>query len=476
MLSLSGPDQVHRLATRLHRLQKNPLIVYGVALGGVLIATLVRWSISGVVHDRIPFTTYYPAIMAATLVGGFWVGALTTLLSAFIAWWLFFFPAFVLTLNQAQAASLVTFVFVSLLLVGTVTALNSAIDLLLVEIENRRKSQLAIEQLAAVVETSQDGIITIDLNGTITSWNKGAERIYGYEANEVFGKPLNLLIPPDRPDEEPLILERLRHGQRIEHYETVRLCKDGNLIDVSLSVSPLSDATGKIIGASKIARDISEKKRADARQEMLLKEMSHRVKNAFNVVNGIVAMSARYAQPEKLAPEIQSRLAALARAHDLTRPGLLSFDPRQAGPTSFRALIDTIFAPYVESNQSTQSGRLIVDGPDVQIQEQDITGLALVLYELATNSVKWGSFSVATGTVQIKTAIVNGILEIEWKERGGPELTEAPNHEGFGTKLVKRTVKDQFGGEVTYDWGPEGLTIRLTAFTERLLGPQNQLT
>jgi len=72
--------------------------------------------------------------------------------------------------------------------------------------------------------------------------------------------------------------------------------------------------------------------------------------------------------------------------------------------------------------------------------------------------------------------VINGILEIEWKERGGLKLTEAPNHEGFGTKLVKRTVKDQFGGEVTYDWGPEGLTIRLTAFTERLLGPQNQLT
>jgi len=141
MLSLSGPDQVHRLATRLHRLKTNPWTVYGIALGGVLVATLVRWSISGVVHDRIPFTTYYPAIMVATLVGGFWVGALTTIQSAFIAWWLFFVRAFVLTLNQAQATSLITFVFVSLLLVGTVTALNSAIDLLLAEIENRRKSQ-----------------------------------------------------------------------------------------------------------------------------------------------------------------------------------------------------------------------------------------------------------------------------------------------------------------------------------------------
>ena len=112
----------------------------------------------------------------------------------------------------------------------------------------------------------------------------------------------------------------------------------------------------------------------------------------------------------------------------------------------------------------------------MQIQEQAITGFALVLHELATNSVKWGSFSVATGTVQIKTAVINGILEIEWKERGGLKLTEAPNHEGFGTKLVKRTIKDQFGGDVTYDWDPEGLTVSLTAITERVLGDSVQLT
>ena len=156
------------------------------------------------------------------------------------------------------------------MLVGAVAALNSAVELLLVEIEARRKAQIGLGQLASVVETSDDAIITKDLNGIITSWNKGAERVFGYEANEVVGKPVSLLIPPDRPDEEPSILERLRKGQRIEHYETVRLRKDGKFIDISLSVSPLADAAGRIIGASKIARDITERKRASAQQEMLV--------------------------------------------------------------------------------------------------------------------------------------------------------------------------------------------------------------
>jgi PAS domain S-box-containing protein len=95
-------------------------------------------------------------------------------------------------------------------------------------------------------------------NGIITSWNKGAERIFGYTADEVLGKPVSLLIPADRTDEEPSILQRLRRGERIEHYETVRRRKSGELIDISLSVSPLADDKGRIVGASKIARDITE--------------------------------------------------------------------------------------------------------------------------------------------------------------------------------------------------------------------------
>jgi PAS domain S-box-containing protein len=468
MLSLSDSAQVHRWATHLHRLQRNPWIVYGAALGAILISTFIRWAMGGLVHDRIPFTTYYPAIVVATLLGGFWLGILASILSATIAWWLFMPPTFELALDAAQLTSLITFIFVCFLLVGTVTALNSAIDLLLVEIDHRQKTQLSLGQLRAVAETSEDAIITKDLNGIITSWNKGAESIFGYEANEMIGKPVSLLIPAERHDEEPSILERIRRGQRIEHYETVRRRKDGGLIDISLTVSPLAGATGTIVGASKIARDITDKKRAQIRQELLLREMGHRVKNAFTLVNGIVALSARYTKPQNLARDIQARLAALARAHDLTRPGLLSGEPEtQSMP--FRALIDAIFAPYLDSNVSGNSHRLIVAGPDVLVQQQAVTSLALVLYELATNAVKCGSLSLPTGSVEINLSVVNDKFELEWRERGGPKLTEAPNHEGFGTNLVRRVVADQFKGEVVYDWNPEGLILRLIAPSHHLI-------
>src|SRR5690349_1716342 len=340
MLSLSDSAQVHRWATHLHRLQRNPWIGYGAALGAILIATLIRWAMSGLVHDRIPFTTYYPAIVVATLLGGFWLGILASILSAIVAWWMFMTPTLGLALDAAQLTSLITFIFVCFLLVGTVTALNSA---------------------------------------------------------------------------------------------------------------------------------ISDKKGAQARQELLLKEMDHRVKNAFTLVNGIVGLSARYAKPQNLARDIQARLAALARAHDLTRPGLLSTESEEAQSMPFRALIDAIFAPYLDGNLSGNSHRLIVAGPDVLIQQQAVTSLALVLYELATNAVKCGSLSLPTGSVLIKLSMVDDTFELEWRERGSPKLTEAPTHEGFGTNLVRRVVADQVRGEVVYDWNPDGLILRLIAPSHHLI-------
>jgi PAS domain S-box-containing protein len=125
-----------------------------------------------------------------------------------------------------------------------------------------QSNELAPYWLSAIIESAEDAIITKTLEGIITSWNKGAERIFGYTAEEAIGQPVVMLIPADHQDEEPAILARLRAGERIEHYETVRVRKDGSLVDISLTVSPIRGPDGKIIGASKIARDISERKRA----------------------------------------------------------------------------------------------------------------------------------------------------------------------------------------------------------------------
>jgi two-component system CheB/CheR fusion protein len=124
---------------------------------------------------------------------------------------------------------------------------------------NLDRGDIARRRLAAIIESSDDAIISKDLNGIITSWNAAAERLFGYTAGEIVGQSILMLIPPERQHEEPRILERIRRGERIDHYETVRRRKDGSLFDISVTVSPLKDQTGKIIGASKIARDISER-------------------------------------------------------------------------------------------------------------------------------------------------------------------------------------------------------------------------
>lgn len=129
--------------------------------------------------------------------------------------------------------------------------------------------------LAAIIESSDDAIVSKDLSGNITSWNRGAEQIFGYTAEEVVGRPITILIPGDRMDEEPGILERVRRGERVEHYETVRLRKDGTLIDISLTVSPIRDAEGRIVGASKIARDVTERRRAQERLRHSQEQYGH---------------------------------------------------------------------------------------------------------------------------------------------------------------------------------------------------------
>jgi two-component system, chemotaxis family, CheB/CheR fusion protein len=147
-----------------------------------------------------------------------------------------------------------------------------------------KRAEEARARLAAIVESSDDAIVSKDLNGIITSWNRGAERLFGYTAAEAIGMPVTVLIPSDRHDEEPGILDRIRRGQRIDPYETVRRRKDGVLVDVSLTVSPVFDPNGRVIGASKIARDVTERKRGDAQRDELLR-MAERAREDAEAAN-----------------------------------------------------------------------------------------------------------------------------------------------------------------------------------------------
>ncbi|MEY2396267.1 MAG: hypothetical protein QOF94_2612, partial [Acidobacteriaceae bacterium] len=144
-----------------------------------------------------------------------------------------------------------------------------------IDVTERKRGEQATRLLAAVVESSHDAIVSKSLNGVITSWNKGAEQLFGYAAEEAVGQNITLIIPLDRRDEERAILERLKRGERVDHFETVRMRKDGSLLDVALTISPMKDAAGRIVGASKLARDITERKRSEEALRQTQADLAH---------------------------------------------------------------------------------------------------------------------------------------------------------------------------------------------------------
>ena len=343
---------------------------------------------------------------------------------------------------------------------GLIGAVNTLID-----ISERKQAEYTANQFSAIVESSDDAIVSKDLNGTVRTWNPGAERLFGYTAEEIIGKPITILIPLDRRDEEVRILQRLRNGERIDHYETVRRRKDGSLVEISLTVSPIKDARGRIIGASKIARDITERRRAQEQQHLLFREMNHRVKNLFALAGSVVTLSARSAAtPKALAEAVRKRLVALARAHDLTLPGLTAGRVECDRMTTLSALVRTIVLPYV----AEEDARVTIHGPDVSISGNAVMNVALLLHEIATNAAKYGALSSQSGRVDVSWLVSNGDLFLTWREHDGPWLNGQPEHEGFGSLLARLTVTGQLGGKITHDWNREGLTVNLLARLEYL--------
>jgi len=209
--------------------------------------------------------------------------------------------------------------------------------------------------------------------------------------------------------------------------------------------------------------DVTGRKQAEEGHELLAGEMSHRVKNLLAIAAGLTAITSRTAETTaEMARELTGRLSALGRAHDLVRP----LASGQGNAALLGDLISILLAPY--DDLGAFKGRIRVSVERMGVGESAATGLALVMHELATNSMKYGALSEPEGTLDVSSATRDGKVVLTWLEHGGPKVTQPVGSAGFGSKLVQRSMSDQLGGAIDHDWSEAGLVVTLTIDRARL--------
>ena len=228
---------------------------------------------------------------------------------------------------------------------------------------------------------------------------------------------------------------------------------------------PVRDPAGQIVRWIGTCTDIHDAKEQAERNEILSRELSHRIKNIFAVISGLVGMSARQDPGVKpFATTLQARIAALGRAHEFVRPHSEESAP-QAQTDSLHGILQEILSPY----PALQDGRITIEGQDSRVDDRGATPMALLVHELATNAVKYGALSQAEGQIQITTRVDGGDLVLCWRESGGPRINGQPERQGFGSRLTELSIVQQLGGSLDREWRPEGLMVEVKVALKNLV-------
>ena len=315
---------------------------------------------------------------------------------------------------------------------------------------------LALEQeqrLAATYEHAAIGITELAPDGRILRVNEAICGITGYSREELLSMRRFKNSHPDdvAPDRQAF---RKQVAGELEFYAVEKrfMRKDGRVIWMSVSSSPVRDADGQLLYLVRVVQDITERKAAERRNRLLIDELNHRVKNTLATVQSLASQSARgVPSPEEFRARFEGRLIALSKAHD-------QLTMRHWESADLRALLSASLAPYA----GAAPARVVLRGEDVVLRPRAVLTLAMAFHELATNAVKYGALSAPGGAIEIRwrpqpqAGDERAWLQIEWMEQGGPPVAE-PQQRGFGTKLIEGGVAAELGGRVALQFAPEGV-------------------
>lgn len=433
---------------RLRRLRQNPRVGYPVAFGCVIASTAVQWWLRDLVAVE-SFGTFYLAVIVSTLVGGAGPGALATVLSGIAEAYFFLPPPLSFALAKGAPLSLALFFVVAALDVVLISVMNRAMDALWTQRENVRRA----------VEAAPIGVLAVNTDGAITLVNAATEVLFGYSREELLGKRVEFLVPETvraehvtlrsdftkQPQTRAMGAGRELFGRR----------KDGSEFPVEIGLNPIEREGRRGVLATIV--DVTERKRAEERQNLLTRELHHRTQNLFAVIQAVTNRSlVGNAAMDEARQQLLGRLQALSRAY------LAVGDAAGGEGVPLAKIVGRELAGFGE--------RFEVEGSDISLPPTAAQNFSLIVHELVTNASKHGALSVPDGKVSIRWGLArtggHSVLTFVWRERHGPAVT-TPTRKGFG-HVILSDVAQRFASKVAMDFPASGFCYELQVEIEKL--------
>ena len=320
------------------------------------------------------------------------------------------------------------------------------------DISQRKRADAYEARMAVVAAASHGALFGVTLDGCIETWNHAAEKLFGYSVEEAIGQPVSILVDPGNREEQADIVQRACAGETVAPFDTRWLREDRTVVAVSVTIAPVKAQDGSVTSLSVVMRNVGDRKEWEARQKMMTRELAHRVKNSFAVLQSILRATLKASpDPHDFAEAFSGRLHSLAAAQDVLTATDWKF-----------AELGALARHQLSTIALTEGERLSISGPPVYLPVENSVPLALNFNELATNAIKYGSLSTARGRIELSWRVENQEiggrkLHLIWRERGGPKVA-IPVRRSFGSKLIEQSLA---GAVVERLFEPDGLTCQI---------------